>query len=98
MKLSIWVFLISLLTSISAYSAPGAYERLWYYYAYTLDTAGNKVAAGCASPPKRCTFQQFLDYIDQNPKALTPLTGNIDPTNVDDTVRCLASQPQQPIS
>lgn len=95
MKLSIWLFVVSLLTSVSAYSDPGAYERLWYYYAYTLDTAGNKVAPGCSGSAagKRCTFAEFMKYIDVSPENMLNTLENVDPTDVPKAVRSLVLQP-----
>lgn len=57
----------------TAYSTTGAYERLWYYYAYLVDTDGGKTAAtkiapGCSSfmntkGRKPCSFNEFIEYI-----------------------------------
>ena len=95
MKLCILLFVVaSLLSSASAFGDVGAYERLWYYYAYTLDTAGNKVAPLCRGslPNKRCSFEEFMKYIDVNPKRMLPLK-NVDPFNVPQAVRSSTQQP-----
>ena len=100
MKLSILLFVVSLLIAVSAFSDPGAYERLWYYYAYTLDTTGEKVAPGCAAASgigkgKRCSFEQFMKYIDKEPEKKLALPKDIDPLNVSKAVRSSASQSSQ---
>lgn len=96
MKLCILLFLASLLTSVYAFSDVGAYERLWYWYAYTLDSAGNKVAPLCrgTAPNKRCTFQEFMKYIDEHPKNMLPLK-KVDPLNVPRAVRFPVLQPSK---
>lgn len=84
--------LVFLVTKISAFSDAGAYERLWYWYAYTLDTGdGNKkIAPGCAKNGRRCTFEQFMTFIDDDKppyKKIKPeKLRNINPNNVKEAV------------
>ena len=94
MNSSILLFVFSLITSVAAFGDAGAYERLWYYYAYTLDTARNKVAPQCRGSAKfkRCTFEEFMKYIDENPKAMLPLDKKVDPFDVPRAVRSPALQ------
>ncbi|KXT03384.1 hypothetical protein AC578_4014 [Pseudocercospora eumusae] len=75
MNSSIIVFLFFCsFRSTFAFSTPGAYERMLYYYAYLVDTAdgstGSKIAVGCANAMntkgRPCTFNQFIDYINDN--------------------------------
>lgn len=102
MRTTILLVFAVLTTAISAYSDVGTYERLFYWYAYTLDTSGTKIAPGCAksvSPenPVPCTFTQFMNYIDKHkppykvkgkPETLKPSElEDIDPNNVEQTVR-----------
>lgn len=90
MKLSVFLFVVSLVIPISAFSDPGAYERLFYWYAYTMDTARTKVATGCSksvSSKSPCTFSQFMKYIDMNPEELHENEiKNVDTTDVQRTV------------
>ncbi|KID74769.1 uncharacterized protein G6M90_00g108920 [Metarhizium brunneum] len=50
----------------AAYSTPGAYERLLYYYAYKLDNmgGGKTIAGGCPGPESGCSFDQFVHFIE----------------------------------
>lgn len=49
----------------AAYSTPGAYERLLYYYAYKLDNmGGGKTIAGGCKPRGVCTFDEFVHFIE----------------------------------
>lgn len=49
----------------AAYSTPGAYERLLYYYAYKLDNmgGGRTIAGGC-KPGGVCSFDEFVHFIE----------------------------------
>lgn len=76
------LLLVILAARIAAFSDSGAYERLWYWYAYTLDTSGSKIAPGCASKARRCTFAQFMNFIEKDPTKV--LTGNLDKVNPND--------------
>jgi hypothetical protein len=68
----LFFFVVYLVTLSTAYDLPGAYERLYYYYAYLIDCQLNgdvpkTMAPGCAKylkiKEKRCNFNQFLEYI-----------------------------------
>ncbi|KID81342.1 Heat-labile enterotoxin, A chain [Metarhizium guizhouense ARSEF 977] len=49
----------------AAYSTPGAYERLLYYYAYKLDNmGGGKTIAGGCKPRGVCSFDEFVHFIE----------------------------------
>lgn len=49
----------------AAYSTPGAYERLLYYYAYKLDNmGGGKTIAGGCKPGGVCSFDEFVHFIE----------------------------------
>ncbi|KID95399.1 Heat-labile enterotoxin, A chain, partial [Metarhizium majus ARSEF 297] len=49
----------------AAYSTPGAYERLLYYYAYKLDNmGGGKTIAGGCKPGGVCGFDEFVHFIE----------------------------------
>lgn len=54
-----------------AYSEPGAWERLFYYYSYLADVAisggkhPSKIAIGCSRHlDRKCTFNEFIKFID----------------------------------
>jgi hypothetical protein len=91
MNLSFLLFVVSLITSVAAFSEPGAYERLWYWYAYTMDTSRSQIATGCSksvSSKKPCTFTQFMKYIDLDPNAdlIESAISKVDTTDVPRTV------------
>ncbi|KAK9444442.1 Heat-labile enterotoxin, A chain [Metarhizium brunneum] len=49
----------------AAYSTPGAYERLLYYYSYKLDNmGGGKTIAGGCKPRGVCSFDEFVHFIE----------------------------------
>jgi hypothetical protein len=68
----LFTFLAYLTVLISAYGDYGAYERVFYYYTYRIDAAGNggvpkEWAVGCAkvigTGGTICNFNQFIQYI-----------------------------------
>lgn len=67
------LFLAYLLGCVCAYATYGAYERMYYYYAYLIDADINgqpsKVAKGC-NKNRKCTFDEFLKFIN----LVTPTT------------------------
>ncbi|KAK7741778.1 hypothetical protein SLS53_004842 [Cytospora paraplurivora] len=97
--------ILTLLTGFcSAYSTPGAYERVWYYYAYLIDaslsgTGGlpSKIASGCAkvmgTGGKKCNFNQFVTYIEEKEnKSLYTMDVGDDPPDVEKAARaCVAA-------
>lgn len=105
MKLLALVFLIilALTGKAAAFAEAGAYERLWYYYAYLLDTNGgtkkaDKIAVDCyKNLPKNqkanaCNFNQFIKHITtidtNNPRTDFEVTKNLAP-DVDATAKKL---------
>jgi hypothetical protein len=91
MHLPLLLFVASLIISVAAFSEPGAYERLWYWYAYTMDSTHSKIAPGCSksvSSKSPCTFAQFMKYIDLDPNAnlVESAISDVDTTDVPRTV------------
>lgn len=83
MKATLLLIVTVLITSVSAFGDAGIYERLWYWYAYTLDTSGSKIGPGCSKGPSRCTFVQFMTYIDQQTYEGVPETqSGVDPKEI----------------
>jgi len=60
----LWVILTCLAASVQGFGLAGAYERMFYYYAYLLDHSlpNPKLANGC---PNGCSFDEFIKYIGQ---------------------------------
>ncbi|ROV95250.1 hypothetical protein VPNG_08965 [Cytospora leucostoma] len=89
----------------SAYSSAGAYERVWYYYAYLIDaslsgTGGlpSKIASGCAkvmgTGGKKCSFSEFVTFIEGKEKG-THYTMDVgdDPPDVEKAARaCITAK------
>ncbi|EME81304.1 uncharacterized protein MYCFIDRAFT_198068 [Pseudocercospora fijiensis CIRAD86] len=94
---AIFLALLVLCNGVNAFSEPGAYERLFFYYAYLVDTQGgtkpaNKIATGCAklsgTRNPACSFNEFIKYISPDNKAISDVTRNTAP-NVDTTAHLL---------
>jgi len=69
MRYLVLLYLARFLLPIAAFGDAGAYERLWFWYAYQMDTSGVLIANGCSkffSTKARCTFSQFVQYIESN--------------------------------
>lgn len=70
--LALWVTGVSV---AYGYSMPGGYERVLFYYAYVAECAESnnspsKIGAGCATAPRTCNFNQFMEYIMTEVSAL----------------------------
>lgn len=75
MKVFSLLSLAYLATLVSAYGLYGAYERLFFYYAYLIDAEQNGgnakvIASGCAkaqgaTKTGKCNFNQFVEYINK---------------------------------
>ncbi|GAB7356619.1 hypothetical protein MBLNU459_g7341t1 [Dothideomycetes sp. NU459] len=77
MKIAVVLTIATLLSYVTAYSTPGAYERMWLYYAYLGDCqliAGKPgktthIASGCpkvmGTGGSPCSFNQFIAYIER---------------------------------
>ncbi|PPQ99593.1 hypothetical protein CVT24_005171 [Panaeolus cyanescens] len=68
----VFFFICSLVGVVRAYSIPGGYERVMFYYAYLMDCQLNggtpkTIAVKCGKTP--CTFDAFLRYIMKEPPA-----------------------------
>lgn len=89
MKASTLVIFISWITSAAAFGVVGAYERLFLWYAYSLDVNNQYIATKC----RGCTFAQFIDYITlDNDKSGTKTSAiaKSNPDNVGQTVHSTA--------
>ncbi|KAF9047765.1 hypothetical protein BJ165DRAFT_1403407 [Panaeolus papilionaceus] len=70
----VFFFICSLVGVVRAYSIPGGYERVMFYYAYLMDCQLNggtpkTIAAKCSKSATPCTFDNFLRYIMKEPPA-----------------------------
>ncbi|KAJ7059463.1 hypothetical protein C8F01DRAFT_1144733 [Mycena amicta] len=91
------LLLLTLVSYVAAYAAPGAYERLWFYYAYLVDVSNGgvatKIATGCVvameTGGKPCTFNQFVQYINADPAAKDFAVTSDAMPNVETTVQTL---------
>lgn len=89
--LALWGYLVSFVLGFGQY---GAYERALYWYAYELDAAVNGepkyIAPRCTrgKPEKKCSFQQFLDFID-NSENTTPINRDVSGMTVDELAQKL---------
>lgn len=63
--------LLGIVAFAAGYAIPGAYERLYFYYAYRLDhfTGGGKIATGC-SKGDPCGLNEFIKFINEDKKAV----------------------------
>ncbi|KAJ5185929.1 hypothetical protein N7491_006201 [Penicillium cf. griseofulvum] len=74
-------------TLVSAYSNYGAYERVFYWYAYQVDADVHNgvpqiIAPACKGAKKRCNFAEFIAYIEKEKAGVKP-TGFTDDMPVD---------------
>ncbi|KAI9778946.1 MAG: hypothetical protein M1816_003794 [Peltula sp. TS41687] len=72
MKLVFFGLLAYMVGWVSAYGSYGAYERMFFYYAYLIDADLNdgkpqKIARGCRSKRGggQCSFNEFIEYISE---------------------------------
>ncbi len=69
MKVTLFGLLAYGVGLVSAYGSYGAYERMYFYYAYTIDAELNgnggklKIAPGCKKGGV-CSFDEFVGYIN----------------------------------
>lgn len=90
MRLSFLALVGYLISCVACFGEYGAYERVLYWNAYQLDAALHDrpqfISTGCTNGmPKRvkkCTFQQWLDYMD-NSEGTTRITADISGMSVD---------------
>lgn len=74
MKLPAFFLLVLCAINVAAFGISGAYERMFYWYAYQLDQAsdGQKIMAkNCAKDVGsggKCNLRQFLTYIAKDDK------------------------------
>ncbi|OAR01471.1 hypothetical protein LLEC1_03892 [Akanthomyces lecanii] len=57
----------------AGYSIPGSVERVYFYYAYKLDTltaAKQSIAPGCKGAKGPCNLDEFIRFISQNSEKL----------------------------
>lgn len=95
MRLSLILSLVYLVTGSSAFALAGGYERMYYYYAYLLDWqlhTGNDIskrtiATGCKDGGKKCSFNQFITWINKAEKQVDVDKGEF--PDVDKTARLL---------
>ncbi|KAJ5256935.1 hypothetical protein N7478_013039 [Penicillium angulare] len=61
---------------VSAYGNYGAYERVMFWYAYQIDCdihgGLSQIVAPACSRKGRCTFEQFMKYIEKSQPNVTP--------------------------
>lgn len=89
------LLLAALATAVTAYDMPGAYERVFLWYAREADVINKspiiRIAPGC---PGTCTFNQFVWYIS-DPRPATPthiIDDSIRQPGVADTANLLDQQ------
>jgi hypothetical protein len=76
MRLSILVLVAQLATLLSAGGLAGAYERVYFYYAYLIDIETNggtpsTIATGCrGASGGTCNFNEFMAHIDKYPQSV----------------------------
>lgn len=95
------VFLFGIVHT-SAYSIPGGYERVLFYYLYSIDCQLNggtpkQIATGCKGTGKNpCTLDQLLRYISDNPNSLptraAPATSYPALPDMDQTAQALTAK------
>lgn len=79
MKLILLGLLAYTVGLVSAYGSYGAYERMFFYYAYLIDADLNdgtpkKIAPDCKKNGGKCSFNEFIGYINDikgNPPSIT---------------------------
>ncbi|KAK2592628.1 hypothetical protein QQS21_009693 [Conoideocrella luteorostrata] len=78
---------LCLVVFATGFALPGAYERLYFYYAYRLEqlTGGKTIAPGCskASP---CSLKDFIQYIQTDQKTVLLKTTE-DLPNIEETAK-----------
>ncbi|KAJ5827673.1 hypothetical protein N7447_004436 [Penicillium robsamsonii] len=97
MKSILLVLAVYAVTLVSAYSNYGAYERVFYWYAYQVDADVHNgipqiIAPSCkGAKGKRCNFVEFITYIEKG-KAGTKPTGFTDDMTIDARAQRLFDQ------
>ncbi|KAE9373740.1 hypothetical protein N431DRAFT_466012 [Stipitochalara longipes BDJ] len=93
MKLPLLIPLIFLFPLLTTALLTSAYERMFYWYSYLLDstlspTSSRTLAPGCSTTPSvPCTFNQFIGYINNLPTP--PSLATISTPDVDSTATLL---------
>ncbi|KAJ5561541.1 hypothetical protein N7535_003997 [Penicillium sp. DV-2018c] len=88
---SIILFLFAyVVTVVSAYGSHGAYERVFYWYAYQVDADVHngipQIIAPACKKRGRCTFEEFIRYIEKGQPNVLPkgITGSMRPDKMAD--------------